>query len=462
MTDCLFLSHPQPRDTGDYRHRVTLPGQALARQMTVAEMQTSHPAWLAHSFRAPLMVVKMVADSAVLGLIEARRATGRPTAFEISDDFRDFPPSLPGHAFYRAAPNQALIEQAARLADLVQFSSHGLASKYGHLNPQHVVFANQVTDVPALPELDPARLRQPVLGWAGSAGHLEDALLLVAWLRPWYAARRQAGLVLPRLHVMAPDSVVAVFLTSGLPVTVQAPGSFDAYLAFLSKLDIGLAILGDTDFARGRSDGKFLEYASRGAVCVASAAGEYLHGIRHGETGLLFDGPESLGVHLSTLVDQAGERLRIRATAHAHVRTMRTHASAARERARVYRALLSESEIRNSHAGAGAHVAGYDLQSGCPDEDPTLHSLCDPTEPRFLEASTLHMRGLVHEALEGYLEVVSAHPGFHEPWARSALIARAMGSERDAELFEGMARQALLAQLQAPVQPTVQASPQPA
>jgi hypothetical protein len=453
VTDCLLLSHPQPRDTGDYLHRVTLPGQALARQMSVAELQTSHPAWLAHGLHARLLVVKMVADSAVLNLIETRRAAGRPTAFEISDDFRDFPPSSPGHAFYQATTNQALIEQAARLSHLVQFSSHGLAGKYGHLNPQHVVFANQLADVPALPEVDPARLRQPVLGWAGSAGHLEDARQLVAWLRPWYAARRQAGLVLPSLHVMAPDSVVAVFLSSGLPVTAQAPGGFDAYLAFLPELDIGLAILGDTDFARGRSDGKFLEYASRGAVCVASAAGEYLHGIRHGETGLLFDGPESLGAHLSALVDAAGERLRLRATAHAHVRTMRTHAIAARERARVYRELLSESESRNVPAGAGAHLAGCALQTGCREEDPTLHSLCDPTEPRFLEASTLHMRGLVCEALEGYLEVVCAHPDFHEPWARSALIARAMGSERDAALFEGMARQALLTQLQTPAQP---------
>ena len=50
--------------------------------------------------------------------------------------------------------------------------------------------------------------------------------------------------------------------------------------------------------------------------------------------------------------------------------------------------------------------------------------------------------------MEAYLEVVSAHPGFHEPWARGSAIARALGAEADAGLFEQMARQAMQAQLQ--------------
>lgn len=433
MPECLFLSHPQPRDSGDYLHRVTLPGRALACHLPAAEMQTSHPAWLACGLQARVLVVRMVADPTVLALIEARRLLGRPTAFEISDDFRDFPPSLPGHAFYGRPHNQALIEQTAREADLLQFSSHGLAARYGHLNPHHVVLPNQLAEVPELPTPDPRRLREPVLGWAGSAGHLEDARQLVAWLRPWYAARRRAGQALPRFEVMAPDLVAGVFLGSGLPARVHAPGSFEAYLAFLGTLDVGLAILGDSDFARGRSDGKFLEYASRGAVCVASAAGEYRHGIREGETGLLFDGPEALHAHLDALVDDAPQRLRLREAAHAHVRRQRTHAVAAVERARLYASLLGP-------AGA-ARSAAADARGG-------LRSLQDPTESRFVEGSMLHMRGLLHEALEAYLEVVSAHPGFHEPWARGAAIARALGAEADAGLFEQMARQAMQAQLQ--------------
>ncbi len=105
MPDCLFLSHPQPRDSGDYLHRVTLPGHALARHLEVGEIQTSHPAYLSHGLQAGLLVVKMAADAAVIGLIESRRALARPTPFEISDDFRDFPASLPGHGFYSQPAN---------------------------------------------------------------------------------------------------------------------------------------------------------------------------------------------------------------------------------------------------------------------------------------------------------------------------------------------------------------------
>ena len=424
MPDCLFLSHPQPRDSGDYLHRVTLPGHALARHLEVVEMQTCHPTYLSHGLQAGLLVVKMVADAAGVGLVQRRRALGRPTAFEISDDFQDFPSSLPGHGFYCQPANQALIEQAARLADLVQFSSYELARKYATLNPRSVVLPNQLAHVPSLAELSPERLARPVIGWAGSAGHLEDARQLITWLQPWYLARHQARQTVPVLRVMAPDCVAAVFLTAGLPVSIQAPDSFEAYLAFLGTLDIGIAILGDTDFARGRSDGKFLEYASRGAVCVASAVGEYLHGIRDGETGLLFDGPHALGAHLSALVDDPLLRVRLRQAAHAHVAEVRTHSSAAVRRAQVYRSLLT-APIPN------------------PSADNSLRTLVDPTETRFMEATTLHMHGRVHEALEGYLTVASAHPAFHEPWARSAMIARTVGATQDAQLFEGMARQAL-------------------
>ena len=428
MPDCLFLSHPQPRDSGDYQHRVMLPGRALAVHLPVAEMQTSHPAYLAHGLAAGLLVVKMVADPAVLGLIEARRALGRATAFEISDDFRDFPPSLPGHGFYAQPANQSLIEESARRADMVQFSSHGLAHKYAALNSRHAVLPNQLEQVPLLSPLSPERLGQPVIGWAGSAGHLDDARQLAAWLRPWYGARRRAGLQVPPLRVMAPDRVAAAFLTAGLPASVVAPARFEAYLDFLTSLDIGIAVLGDTDFARGRSDGKFLEYASRGVVCVASAAGEYLHGVRHGETGLLFRSADELADRLSALVDDPSQRLRLRAAAHTHVGQERNHPRAALGRARLYRELAPGL----APAGSGA-----------------LESVVDASEDRFLQATTLHMAGRIHDALDGYLAVASAHPGFHEPWARSALIARTVGATRDADLFERMAQQALRTNLHA-------------
>ena len=65
MAPCWFLAHPQPRDSGDYRHRITLPGTALARHLEVEELQTTHPAHVARAVGAGVLVVCMVADGTV-------------------------------------------------------------------------------------------------------------------------------------------------------------------------------------------------------------------------------------------------------------------------------------------------------------------------------------------------------------------------------------------------------------
>ena len=96
----VFLSHPQGRDSGDYSHRVSLPGQALAAHLRVIDIQTSHPDSVGVALKADLLIVTMVADRMVASLISLRKQAGLPSAYEISDDFADFPPNLPAHAFY--------------------------------------------------------------------------------------------------------------------------------------------------------------------------------------------------------------------------------------------------------------------------------------------------------------------------------------------------------------------------
>ena len=57
MPHCVFLSHPQSRDSGDYQHRVTLPARALARQVEVEDLQTSHQRLVEGAMRADLLIV---------------------------------------------------------------------------------------------------------------------------------------------------------------------------------------------------------------------------------------------------------------------------------------------------------------------------------------------------------------------------------------------------------------------
>ncbi|MFM1987555.1 MAG: hypothetical protein RJA99_512 [Pseudomonadota bacterium] len=432
MARCLVLAHPQPRDTGDYRHRITLPFGALAESLEVAEMQTTHPAWVAHAVSADLLMVAMVADDALDAVLAERRRRGRPTVYELSDDFADFPPSLPGHAFHSNPANQATIVRLARAADLLQCSSHGLLERYGALNPRCAVVSNQLAEVPPLPPLPPDRMRVPVLGWAASLGHADDARELARLLRGWHASRGWHPHEAPPLRLMAPTGIRTILEQAGVRVDAVAPAGFDAYLAFLSSIDVGFAVIGDTSFARCRSDGKFLEYASRGVACIASARGEYLQGIGDGWTGRLFADDTGFASALDALWDRPAERLRLRGAAHAHVARERTHEAGSIRRFGLYAGLLRD--------------AGIVPRPG----DGRLHTLADATEPTLVQSTIDHARGRLPEALRGYLAVLARHPGFHLPWARAAMVAHAMGAADDAARFETQATRALADALVAP------------
>ncbi len=433
----VLLSHPQGRDSGDYSHRVTLPGQALAAHLRVIDLQTSHPDSVTVALNADLLVVTMVADPLVASLITLRKQAGLPTAYEISDDFADFPPNLPAHAFYAQPQIQALIAGMASNADLLQCSSHGLVRKYAALNAHHSVFPNQLTEVPALPQRDRLLPSDPVLGWSGSAGHLDDARRLAQLLRAWWRHRGRSPHDGPSIRVMSSPLIRSVFEEAGCLVDYRPSGGFKDYLAFLDRIDIGFAVIGDTDFSAGRSDGKFLELASRGVVCVASDAGEYPISLRHGQTGLLFADEPGFIAALDTLFDSPALLEQIRSAAHVYVRTERTHERGALERLRHYRPLL-EARI-----GRGpTHATNISAELGQP-PDAGLIVMTDSSETAFLAASGQHNAGQLEAALTGYLQVIEQRPDFYRPWQRCADIARALGGEADAQHFEQTAIQRL-------------------
>ena len=433
----VLLSHPQGRDSGDYSHRVTLPGQALAAHLRVIDLQTSHPDSVAVALKADLLVVTMVADPLVASLIALRKQAGRPTAYEISDDFADFPPNLPAHAFYAQPQIQALIEGMARNADLLQCSSHGLVRKYAALNAHHAVFPNQLTEVPELPQRSRIAPDHPVLGWSGSAGHLDDARRLAQLLQAWWRHRGNPPHDGPSIRIMSSPLIRSVFEAAGCLVDYRPSGGFKDYLAFLDGIDIGFAVIGDTDFSAGRSDGKFLELASRGVVCVASDAGEYPISLRHGQTGLLFADEPGFIAALDALFDSPAGLEQIRSAAHAWVRTERTHERGALERLRHYLALLQARIGRDA-----AHATNIGTDPGQP-PGAGLIVMTDASETAFLAASGLHNAGQLEAALTAYLQVIEQRPDFYLPWQRCADIARALGGEADAQHFEQTAIQRL-------------------
>ena len=407
---CTLFSHPQDHQSGDYLHRVAWPGKALGRFIPVHAVQSCHPDHLRELAHSDVLVIQMVADAKLLGVIQRRRQQGKITVFEISDDFTAFPSHLPGHAFYANEEVQQTITTLASESDAVQFSGLFLEQKYRDLNPTHTVFPNQLISVPVL---KPSKKRKPALGWAGSIGHFDDAKRLAGILSRW-PLKHQV-----QLHIMAAPKIIQLFLDARLDVQASPTGDMSAYLDFLKKIDIGLAVTTTDDFSSGRSDGKFIEYASRGVVAVCSDGPPYADSVNNGETGFLFGNEGEMLDILTRLAGDAELRRRIRRQAHQYIRANRTHAKAAADRYSFY-AQLIDSQGSLSSTGNTTIAAGY-------------KEIISDIEPSFVQAMLMHREGRISEAIQIYTHLAERAPDFYLLWERMSQACTAIGAREQAD-----------------------------
>ncbi len=294
------LEPPSSAVQGDQIYRTRQPCRAMADH---AGVQVVSGCWLSSAmrtiaWRADVLVLAKTVDFDLLPLIEARRRAGRPTVFEINDDFTDLHAWNPVAPFYRSPENRALLSQLARLADGLQFSSDHLERRFGLLNSRRRVFPNQLATEP--PPLAPragvvGRLLE--IGFAGSLGHREDLRSILPVLSRVLARHEHA-----RFSVMGPPSFEAMLRPLPRGRVRFVPGdSLERYLEFVAGLDVGLAPLLPTPFNDGRSDVKYLEYASRGTLAVCARRPPYAGTIQHGVDGLLFATPDALESQLDGL-----------------------------------------------------------------------------------------------------------------------------------------------------------------
>lgn len=411
-----FLSHPQARDSGDYRHRIAYPAHALGQLAHVVDIQTSHPDAWSWALRADVTIITMVADANLQHLIARRKALHKVTVFEISDDFEAFPTHLPIANFYKQPHIQKILRTLAQQSDALQFSSHGLQAKFAYLNPCHRVLPNQW---PGSLQLSPPRQLPSrgvtTIGWAGSGGHTQDAHVVAqAWKR-WQEEHPDTAV---RMRVMCNASLQAIFHSYGLAIDCAAPANFEQYLDFLSSLDIGFALLHDEPFARGRSDGKFLEYASQGVPCIASQCSEYRYGITHGHNGMLAQTTADASAQLQHLLQNPALVSRMGDNARQTLESQRTHPLHAPVRLDFYNTLLAQVGATSSkNTGTG------------------WSSLQTPAEAALLRAMQLQSNQQLDAAMQAYAALIEQHPQFHMLWERVAEIADAKGQDDDARAF---------------------------
>jgi tetratricopeptide (TPR) repeat protein len=356
--DCLILQICDFLDDGDGQYRLHEPSRHLSRLpgVAVVDCHFYHRHLPALIDAADVLVLPFLHDWDLFATLERRRAAGTITVFEANDYFSDVQPWSPIARQWQDRAIQEEYRHFLAAADGVQTSTQELARRWQPLARRVAVFANQLTDVPPL-TADPSpprgegrsefpplpsgregagvRGRSLTIGWGGSPGHFADWYHVAPYLQTWLNAH--------------PDVHLAVMTHEFARPFIQLPaeryhfanfGSLAEYLRFLPRLDIGLAPLLPTDYNRGRSDVKFLEYAAHGVAGIYADLEPYRASVTDGETGLLYrDGPELLRC-LDRLAGDAGLRQRIRTQAHAHVSQQRRLADHIGERLDFYRALL--------------------------------------------------------------------------------------------------------------------------
>jgi len=408
----------QDETTGDFHYRTLAPGVGMARCEGVHVVNLVYFHRLRHDVMldADVLILNNICDADLLPVIRDRRARRKPTVYELCDDLWALPPSNAMQAFYGQTNNMLLIKRLANYCDALQFSSPELEKKFGYLNPNTRVFPNQILEVPS--ERTQKGQDRVIVGWGGSAGHLNDVAKISDRLIRWILSRKNV-----HLYLMCADPIWELF--AALPEDRKrrfATGSLSDYYNFLSHLDIGLAPLEDTPFNRSRSDVKFLEYAVHGVVPVVQATGPYLLSVEQGRTGFFFDSADELISTLDRLAADVSLRAGVSASAREYVLKQRNHMDHGQERVEFYRGLIAAGNSGCDPSGNRAADTFACLCGSAGAGQRGRHLLLGSTRYELLLQSGI-LAPNPSEAWSMFLEAMRIEPSLYFPYLFGAFVS---------------------------------------
>ena len=327
---------------GDAEYRMHAPLRQLGKipgLMTI-DCHFSHRSLPLLAEIADVLILQFVHDWGLLSLCQRRREAGKITIFEANDDFFDLQPWSPIAEAWLDRSVQALYLKWLTTANGVQTSTNALADRWRQSGARNVaVFRNHLVDLDPLPAIPDRPL---TIGWGGSPGHFADWYQLAPLLTNWLAAHPDV-----HLSVMTHELAHPFIRLEPHRYRFTHFGSLEDYVRFLHSLDIGLAPLLSTGYNRGRSDVKFLEYASQGVAGIYADLAPYQSSVKHGETGLLCKDAAGMVAELDRLAQETELRHQIRQRAHAYVAENRRLPENVMERVRWYQSLLPHHIAEN-------------------------------------------------------------------------------------------------------------------
>lgn len=320
--------------TGEFKHRIQWPGEALTNtgEFQVQNLHIYHPQFEEAVLQADLVILHFLHQDEILHLIRLRAERGKPTLYEIPDNFLSLGSFADATSSLRDPNLRANCFNYARLCQGLQFTTQELVERFGFLNRQQAVFANQ------LPNKPPPRKKRSgrfVFGWGGSHSHSDD-LAFMAEAVTTFCARHPDAVFAYMGHQGNFDKYFGAIPPS--QKRFHPFGPMEDYEAFIHTLHVGICVVAPTGFSACRSDCKYLEYAQGGATPVLSNHPIY-HDHGDGKRGLLFnDSPQLLEI-LEQLYEQDHQCEEIAQAAHAYAAS-RVHSLAVEGRLTFYRNFL--------------------------------------------------------------------------------------------------------------------------
>lgn len=216
------------------------------------------------------------------------------------------------------------------LVHAVQTSTEQLAEAYRPYNPEVRVFPNAVFELPPLREDKPPRV------FYGAVGRGPFAAEVARSLGPVTARRPDA-----EFEVVGDRAVFDALPTDRKRFHDYLP--YADYLRLMGECAVSLSPIEDRPFLDTKSDAKFLDAASAGAVILASPT-IYAGAVRHGDTGLIAERLEDWAPLLSMALEDEPMRRRIARQAWGYVRDERMFAYQIEARSAWYHELWRRRE----------------------------------------------------------------------------------------------------------------------
>jgi len=255
-----------------------------------------------------------------------RKHWGKPVLMESDDNM--FGIQADQAAFidwHPGSPHEQRAMAQLEWSDGVVVSTEWLAELYGRVNKRVYVVRNGI-DPKLWPDPEPAANGTVTIGWQGGASHDRDL-----------------GTIKDVVFSLADEfqNKVRWRFIGGVPMEFRQHPRISSNTDFVAVedyparmrregLDIGLAPLCDSEFARAKSDLRFLEYAALGIPTVATKCEAYKT-VQDGETGCVAETPEEWASILRELVANKDRRREMGGKARAWVMDNRTTTHSARE-----------------------------------------------------------------------------------------------------------------------------------